>query len=321
MSKVELDDVLASYAGTARLNANFDAIEEAFDNTLSRDGTGPNAMQADLDMNGFDILNLSENTVGPPGPAGPTGPEGPEGPPGPQGEQGIQGIPGPFSVGGTLPDSTYGDITVSGGGTSLDINIGAVTSSKLSAGALSASKFTSSFPAKSVIANTSASAATPTYITLTQLKTEIGLSDVDNVSLIAAFFNAELLGAPTAPTPTYGTATTRLATTAFVDRLRDVPVLTGGGSTRALILTDRGQTVDNTAGGWSIPANASVAFPVGTLIWLFNDSASDQTITITSDTLRLTGTALTGTRTVPAYGLCFLYKPKTTTWLAGGNVS
>lgn len=41
----------------AALNAAFDAIEVAIDNTLSRDGTTPNEMEADLDMNSNDILN------------------------------------------------------------------------------------------------------------------------------------------------------------------------------------------------------------------------------------------------------------------------
>jgi hypothetical protein len=40
------------------LNADLETIEDAFDNTLSRDGTGPNQMLADLDLNGNQILNL-----------------------------------------------------------------------------------------------------------------------------------------------------------------------------------------------------------------------------------------------------------------------
>jgi hypothetical protein len=42
------------------LNANFDAIETAFDNTLSRDGSSPNTMGSDLDMNSNDILNARD---------------------------------------------------------------------------------------------------------------------------------------------------------------------------------------------------------------------------------------------------------------------
>lgn len=40
------------------INDNNDRIEQAFENTLSRDGTTPNQMEAPLDMNGERILNL-----------------------------------------------------------------------------------------------------------------------------------------------------------------------------------------------------------------------------------------------------------------------
>lgn len=40
------------------INTNNTATEEALENTLSRDGTSPNQMEADLDMNSNDILNL-----------------------------------------------------------------------------------------------------------------------------------------------------------------------------------------------------------------------------------------------------------------------
>lgn len=40
------------------INNNSTAIETAIENTLSRDGTSPNQMGADLDLNGFDIINV-----------------------------------------------------------------------------------------------------------------------------------------------------------------------------------------------------------------------------------------------------------------------
>lgn len=44
------------------INENNEALEVAFDNTLSRDGTAPNQMEANLDMNGFKILNIPSAT-------------------------------------------------------------------------------------------------------------------------------------------------------------------------------------------------------------------------------------------------------------------
>jgi hypothetical protein len=43
---------------SSTINSNNERIEEAFDNTLSRDGSTPNAMLADLDMNSNDLLNV-----------------------------------------------------------------------------------------------------------------------------------------------------------------------------------------------------------------------------------------------------------------------
>jgi hypothetical protein len=58
MAKLTLSNILSKFASITTLNANFDAIETAMENTLSRDGTTPNSMGADLDMNSNRILNL-----------------------------------------------------------------------------------------------------------------------------------------------------------------------------------------------------------------------------------------------------------------------
>jgi len=57
MTKLVLDNVASGYASVSKLNNNFDKIEIAIENTLSRDGTSPNQMSANLDMNGHLILN------------------------------------------------------------------------------------------------------------------------------------------------------------------------------------------------------------------------------------------------------------------------
>ena len=45
------------------LNYNVTEMLEAFDNTLSLDGSSPNAMNADLDLNSNDILNAGDVTA------------------------------------------------------------------------------------------------------------------------------------------------------------------------------------------------------------------------------------------------------------------
>lgn len=55
-----LTTIGSGFFGTTQLNNNFDAINTAFDNTLSRDGSSPNSMSADIDMNNNDLLNVNE---------------------------------------------------------------------------------------------------------------------------------------------------------------------------------------------------------------------------------------------------------------------
>lgn len=58
MSKVTIKRLGSGYRSSNALNNDFEVIEKAFDNTLSRDGTGPNYMEVPLDMNGYTITNL-----------------------------------------------------------------------------------------------------------------------------------------------------------------------------------------------------------------------------------------------------------------------
>lgn len=63
MAKVPLKTLTSGYFSTQLLNDNFDKIEQAIDNALTRDGTGPNEMLSDLDMNGNEIYNLGDPTM------------------------------------------------------------------------------------------------------------------------------------------------------------------------------------------------------------------------------------------------------------------
>ncbi len=61
MAKIVLDDLTSIQndpTAVDTINDNSALIEAAFENTLSRDGTGPNQMLANLDMNSRKILNL-----------------------------------------------------------------------------------------------------------------------------------------------------------------------------------------------------------------------------------------------------------------------
>jgi hypothetical protein len=61
--KPTISTISSGYASNTQLNNNFSALRTGFDNTLSLDGSTPNAMNADLDMNGNNILNASQVNV------------------------------------------------------------------------------------------------------------------------------------------------------------------------------------------------------------------------------------------------------------------
>lgn len=63
MAKLVLDDLANLRNETtvvARINSNLQKIEDALENTLSRDGTSPNTMQAALDMNSHQITHVAD---------------------------------------------------------------------------------------------------------------------------------------------------------------------------------------------------------------------------------------------------------------------
>ena len=92
-----------------------------------------------------------------------------------------------------------------------------------------------------------------------------------------------------------------------------------------LVLTDGGKHIlhpsaDTTARIWTIPANASVAFPIGTAVTFVNQNAGGViTIAITTDTMRLAGAGTTGSRTLAANGIATALKITATEWIISGT--
>jgi hypothetical protein len=62
MAKLTLNTIGSRYGSIDALNDNSDLVEAALENTLSRDGTGPNNMESDLDMDSNRIINLSNGS-------------------------------------------------------------------------------------------------------------------------------------------------------------------------------------------------------------------------------------------------------------------
>lgn len=77
---------------------------------------------------------------------------------------------------------------------------------------------------------------------------------------------------------------------------------------------------DATARTFTIPANATVPYPIGTELRLFNQhGAGTLTLTITTDTMRVAGTGTTGNITIAQDGYAIAYKIAATEWLVDGK--
>lgn len=70
---------------------------------------------------------------------------------------------------------------------------------------------------------------------------------------------------------------------------------------------------------FTIPANASVAYEIGTAITFVNMDSNAVSIAITSDTMNLAGAGTTGTRTLAQYGIATALKLTSTVWLINGT--
>ena len=89
-----------------------------------------------------------------------------------------------------------------------------------------------------------------------------------------------------------------------------------------LALTDAGKHFYDTSTApitITIPANSSVAFPIGTVISAVNASTGNLTVAQGSATLYLGGNATAGSRTITSYGVATLMKVATDTWFINGS--
>jgi hypothetical protein len=92
-----------------------------------------------------------------------------------------------------------------------------------------------------------------------------------------------------------------------------------------LVAADAGKHIlhpaaDTTARTFTIPANSSVAYPIGTVLTFVNQNAAGVvTIAISTDTMRLAGAGTTGSRTLAANGIATAIKLTSTEWIISGS--
>jgi hypothetical protein len=141
-----------------------------------------------------------------------------------------------------------------------------------------------------------------------------------NIELVTSSGGAVTLSA----TPAAGDNSTKVASTAYADRAAATISQNSQSANYTLVASDAGKHIyhpstDANARTFTIPANASVAFPTGTAVTFINETSQVVTIAITTDTLVLAGTGSTGSRSLAQYGVATAIKVGTTRWIVSGT--
>jgi hypothetical protein len=135
-------------------------------------------------------------------------------------------------------------------------------------------------------------------------------------------------GVPTLTTPVLGTPTSGTLSNCTVDGTNAVGFRTlpfnSQSAAYTAVLADSGKVIfhpstDANARTFTIPANGSVAYPIGTAITFINMTSQVVTIAITTDTMYLSSAGTTGSRSLAQYGSATAIKMTSTTWLISGS--
>lgn len=87
-----------------------------------------------------------------------------------------------------------------------------------------------------------------------------------------------------------------------------------------VVAADAGKHIYSTATRTvTIPANGTIAMPVGATVVFVAGSGATVTIAITTDTMYLAGAGTTGSRTLAAFGMATAVKITSTSWIISGN--
>ena len=165
--------------------------------------------------------------------------------------------------------------------------------------------------------NVAAFLATPSSANLAAALTD------ETGSGAAVFANSPTLVTPVLGTPASGTLSNCTVDGTDSVGFRNVPVNSQSAAYTA-VLADSGKVIlhpstDANARTFTIPANGSVAYPVGTVLTFINMTSQVVTIAITTDTMYLVGTGTTGSRSLAQYGMATAIKMTSTTWLISGS--
>ena len=133
---------------------------------------------------------------------------------------------------------------------------------------------------------------------------------------------------PTLVTPALGTPASGILSGCTVDGsdavgFKNIPQ-NSKSADYTVVLADSGKHIFHPSGDastrtYTIPANASVAYPIGTAVVFVNMTSQVVSIAITSDIMYLAKDGTTGTRSLAQYGSATALKMTATTWLISGS--
>ena len=230
------------------------------------------------------------------------------------------------TITGTWPNQTINATGTGGTVTSVDVS-GGTTGLTTSGGPVSTS-------GTITLAGTLAVANGGTGITSLGAGVATFLGTPSSANLASAVTDETGTGAlvfatsPTLVTPLLGTPTSGVLSACTVDGtdavgFRNIPQ-NSQSAAYTLVLADAGKHIfhpvgDNNARTFTIPANSSVAYPIGTAITFINMAVANVTIAITTDTLVLSPAGTTGSRTLATNGSATCIKITSTSWLISGS--
>ena len=162
----------------------------------------------------------------------------------------------------------------------------------------------------------------------------VGYGNATELAFTTVGTSGQLLasGGASAPTftstPALGTPASGVLSSCTVDGtdavgFRNIPINSNSAAYTA-VLADSGKVIfhpstDANARTFTIPANSSVAYALGTAITFINMTSQVVTIAITTDTMYLSSAGTTGSRSLAQYGSATAIKMTSTTWLISGS--
>jgi len=303
MAKLTLTDTSAGYLNATTSNANNALIEAALENTLSRDGTTPNTLSANIDMNSKKVTNLADGSNN-------------------QDAVSVAQLNAATLAGtgvvtaGTMDaeSSTDGHVLTSDGAG--DSAWEAVPTAAPVAGDVNAESSTDGHVLTSDGGGNAAWEAIPA-----------GAAETNDLSAAVTWANIPNANVPEAAVTQHQSAlsvtesqVSDLGTYATV-QTKNSTTVNSKTAAYEIVLADEGETIRfaSGTGDFTIPANSATAFPTGTMVGVVNDRGSSLNIVITTDTLEWVKDNTSGTRALADGGMAILLKVTSTLWKISGS--